>query len=148
MTTQQSSAATRQLQDTPIDVKFVLSALWTAMLFVFAYVDIFGFYRADVLNAALEGKVGTTDFTVNQTFLSMTLIYIVLPTLMVVGSLVLKARVNRIVNIAVSLLYIATIVVSMIGEQWFYYLLGSVIEVVLLLIIAALAWRWPLESSR
>ena len=39
----------------------MLSALWIAMLFVFAYVDIFGFYRADVLDAALaaSGDHGT-----------------------------------------------------------------------------------------
>ncbi len=49
-----------QYQDTPVDVKLVLSAQWVAMLFVFAYVDIFGFYRADVLDAALDGKVATT----------------------------------------------------------------------------------------
>ena len=46
-------------QDTRIDVKLVLSALWIAMLIVFAYVDIFGFFRADILDAALDGKVAT-----------------------------------------------------------------------------------------
>ena len=46
---------------------------------MFAYVDIFGFFRADVLNAALDGKVATTGFTVNQVFLTFTLIYILLP---------------------------------------------------------------------
>ena len=29
------------------------------MLFLFAYVDIFGFLRADVLEAALDGEVAT-----------------------------------------------------------------------------------------
>ena len=48
-----TTTATRQYRDTPVDVKLVLSALWIAMLFVFAYVDIFGFFRADVLDAAL-----------------------------------------------------------------------------------------------
>jgi hypothetical protein len=99
-----TTTTTRQYRDTQADVKLVLCALWIAMLF--AYVDIFGFYRADVLDAALEGKVATTAFTVNQIFLTFTLIYILLPTLMVVLSLLLKPRVNRIINIAVSLLYI------------------------------------------
>ena len=72
------------------------------MLFVFAYVDIFRFYRADVLDAALDGKVATTAFTVDQIFLTFTLIYILLPTLMVVLSLLLKPRVNRIVTIQVA----------------------------------------------
>ena len=113
------------------------------MLFVFAYVDIFGFYRADVLDAALEGKVATTALTVNQIFLT----YILLPTLMVVLSLLLKPRVNRITNIVISFLYVITIIGSSIGEQWAYYILGSVIEVILLAAIARTAWKWPPSRS-
>ncbi len=64
----------KQYRDTPVDVKLVLSSLWITMLFVFACVDIFGFFRADVLNAALDGEVATTGFTVNQMFLTSTLI--------------------------------------------------------------------------
>ena len=137
------TTTTRQYRDTPVDVKLVLSALWIAMLFVFAYVDIFASLRADVLKAALDGKVATTGFTVNQMFLTLTLIYILIPTLMVVLSLLLKPRVNRIVNIVVSLLYAITIVGAALGETWAYYFLGSLIEVILLATIARTAWRWP-----
>ena len=138
-----TTTTTRQYRDTQVDVKLVLCALWIAMLFVFAYVDIFGFLRADVLNAALDGKVATTGFTINQVFLIFTLIYILLPALMVVLSLLLKPRVNRIINIVVSVLYIITIIGSAIGEKWAYYFLGSFIEVILLVAIARTAWKWP-----
>ena len=137
------TTTTRQYRDAPVDVKIVLSALWIAMLFVFAYVDIIGFFRADVLEAALDGKVASTAVTVNQVFLTFTLIYILIPTLMVVLSLLLKPRVNRIVNIVVSLLYMITIIVLAIGETWTYYVLGSAIEVILLVAIARTAWTWP-----
>jgi hypothetical protein len=138
-----TTTTTRQYQDTQVDVKLVLCALWIAMLFVFAYVDIFMSLRADVLKAALDGKVATTGFTVNQVFLTLTLIYILLPTLMVVLSLLLKPRVNRIINIVVSAFYIITIIVAAIGETWVYYFLGSAIEVILLVAIARTAWKWP-----
>ena len=113
------------------------------MLFVFAYVDIFGFYRVDVLDAALDGRVATTDLKVDQVFLTGTLIYIAVPILMVVLSLLLKPRVNRIVNIVLSLLYMMSLISSAIGEDWAYYIVGSVIEVVVLLGIVVTAWRWP-----
>jgi hypothetical protein len=45
------------LHDAKPDVKVVLSGLWISMLFVFAYVDIFGFWRADVIDGALAGEV-------------------------------------------------------------------------------------------
>ena len=137
------TTTTRQYRDTQVDVKLVLCALWIAMLFVSAYLDIFGFLRADVLNAALDGKVATTGFTINQVFLIFTLIYILLPALMVVLSLLLKPRVNRITNIVVSVLYIITIIGAAIGETWVYYFLGSFIEVILLVAIARTAWKWP-----
>jgi len=134
---------TGQYQDTRVDVKFVLSGLWVAMLFVFAYVDIFAFFRADVLGAALEGTVANTPLAVNQVFLTTALLFILPATLMVVLSLVLKPRVNRVLNISVSLLYAVIITALCIGETWVYYLLGSLVEVVLLLAIARTAWKWP-----
>ncbi|MDX3659131.1 DUF6326 family protein [Streptomyces sp. ID05-26A] len=137
----------RNYRDTPVDVKLVLSALWVTMLFVFAYVDIFGFYRADVLDAALEGRMASTPFTVDQVFLSSTLVYVLPPILMVVLTLVLTPRVNRTVNLVVSFLYLITIIVSCVGETWVYYLAGSLVEVVLLAVLARVAWRWPHFSA-
>ena len=132
-----------QYQDTRIDVKLVLSALWIAMLIVFAYVDIFGFFRADILRAALDGKVATMGIAVDQVFLAFTTVYILIPTLMVFLSLALRPRVNRIVNIVVALFYAVSIIASGIGEGWVYYILGSVVEVVLLVAIVRTAWTWP-----
>jgi len=132
-----------QYQDTRIDVKLVLSALWIAMLIVFAYVDIFGFFRADILEAALDGKVATMGVTIDQVFLVFTTVYILIPTLMVVLSLVLRPRVNRIVNIVVALVYAVSIIAACIGETWAYYFLGSAVEVVLLIAIVRTAWTWP-----
>ena len=132
-----------QYQDTRIDVKLVLSALWIAMLIVFAYVDIFGFFRADILEAALDGKVAAMGITIDQVFLVFTTVYVLIPTLMVVLSLVLRPRVNRIVSIVVALVYAVSIIASCIGETWAYYFLGSAVEVVLLVAIVRTAWTWP-----
>ncbi|MGB8651914.1 MAG: DUF6326 family protein [Mycobacteriales bacterium] len=128
-------------------MKVVLAALWTALLFVFAYVDIFALLRADVLRAALDGKVVNPDLTVNQAFLTATLVYVLIPASMVVLSLLLKPRVSRISNITVSLLYSVSVAVSCIGETWAYYLIGSVVEVVLLAAIARTAWKWPAQAG-
>jgi hypothetical protein len=133
---------TTDLQDSKVDEKVVLSGLWTSMLFVFAYVDIFGFWRADVIKGALAGKVPGAGLGIDQTFLSLTTIYILIPSLMVVVSLLAPARVNRLVNTIVSLLYVASIMAAVVGETWIYYILGSVVEVVLLLAIARVAWTW------
>jgi len=136
-------STTRQYVDVRPDVKLVLTALWTAILFVFAYVDILGLYRADMLHAALHGKVASTSVTINQQFLVLTLGYVMVPALMVVFSLVLKARTNRFLNAVVSLGYLISVAATCIGEDHVYYLLGSAMEAVLLLAITYFAWRWP-----
>jgi hypothetical protein len=50
-----------------VNVRIKISALWTSMLFDFAYVDLFSLYRADVRADLEAGEVG--GFTVNQLFL-------------------------------------------------------------------------------
>jgi hypothetical protein len=47
-----TTTRTTELQDSTVDTKVVLSGCWISTLFVFAYVDIFGFWRADVIDGA------------------------------------------------------------------------------------------------
>ena len=124
----------------PVNVRIKISALWTSMLFVFAYVDLFSLYRADVRADLDAGEVG--GLTINQAFLVGTTAYVVIPSLMVFGALVLRPRVARVANIALAVVYAATIVASAVGE-WTYYVFGSAIELALLAAIVYYAWTWP-----
>ncbi len=135
--------SSRSLVDTKLDTKIVLSGLWISMLFVFAYVDIFGFWRADVIQGALDKTVPGPGFAIDQRFLVVTTVYILLPSLMVVASLLLPARANRIANLTLSAAYAVTIVGAMVGESWVYFLLGSIVELLLLAGIVRIAWAWP-----
>ena len=47
---------------------------------------------------------------------------------MLVLSLVLRPRLNRLLNIVLSLVHFVTILASCIGGTWVHYLLGSLIE--------------------
>jgi hypothetical protein len=139
---------TAELHDVKVDVKVVLCGLWISTLLVFAYVDIFGFWRAEVINGALAGKVPGSGFEINQAFLVLTTSYLLIPSLMVVVSLLAPARINRPANIVISLTYLASVVASIVGESWIYYILGSVVEVMLLLAVARVAWSWPRCPTR
>ena len=138
-----------RIRDDPkVNVKVVLSGLWVSMLFVFAYVDIFGFWRTDVINGALHGKVPGVGFDINQAFLTLTTLYILIPCLMISFSLIAPTKINRPTNLVVSTLYAVSVVASAVGETWAYYILGSAVEVVLLLAIAGVAWFWPTISHQ
>ncbi|MCO8273248.1 DUF6326 family protein [Actinoplanes sp. TRM 88003] len=135
------------MNDTKVDTKVVLCGLWITTLFVFAYVDIFGFFRADVINGVLAGEMAGTGFAIDQTFLVLTTLYIAVASLMIVVSLLAPARINRIANLVVSLIYILTVAATLIGESWLYYIAGTLIEVAFLLTIARVAWTWPREAG-
>lgn len=99
-----------------VNTRIKIAGLWTSMLFVFAYIDIFGLFRKDVLENALAGKVFT--FEANQTFLALTTLYILIPCIMLFLTLTLKAKTSRILNIVISSFYILTILGSTVGETW------------------------------
>lgn len=136
---------TTEMEDVKINVKLKISALWIAILFVFAYVDIFAFYRSGFIEGIMAGKVAT--FQIDQVFLFLTTLYILIPSIMVFLSLVLKPKVNRWTNIIVGMLYIVSILGSCIGETWAFYIFGSIVESLLLLLIIWYAWKWPRKEG-
>jgi Family of unknown function (DUF6326) len=132
-----------KFEPSPVNVRMKISALWTSMLFVFAYVDLFSLYRPDFRADLEAGEIN--GFTVNQSFVLGTTAYVVIPSLMVFLSLILRPRVNRIANIALSVMYALTIIAAAIGE-WNFFILGSAIEVMLLAAIVYYTWTWPTEA--
>jgi hypothetical protein len=128
-----------------VNVRIKISALWASMLFVFAYVDLFSRYRPDFRADIEAGQVA--GFAVNQAFLLGTTAYVVIPSLMVFCVLVMRPRLNRILNIARAVLYAVSIVAATIGE-WSYYVLGSIIESVLLAAVVFYAWTWPKDIEQ
>jgi hypothetical protein len=138
-------AAETTLEPFNVNVRIKISALWTSMLFVFAYVDLFSLYRPDVRADLEAGEI--SGFTVNRSFLLLTTIFVVVPSLMVFLVLILRPRVNRIANIALGIVYAVAIIAGAIGE-WSYYVLGSAVEVALLAAIVYYAWTWPKAARR
>lgn len=135
--------AETKFEPATVNVRTKISALWTSMLFVFAYVDLFSLYRPDFRADLEAAEVG--GFTVNQPFLLGTTGYVVIPSLMVFSTLVLQPRLNRIANIALGIVFIVTIVIGAVGE-WSYYIFGSVVEVAMLAAIVYYAWTWPKQA--
>ena len=134
---------TGRLVDARPDVRVVLAGLWVSMLFVFAYVDILGFWREDVIRGALRGQVPDSGPEINQAFLALATVYVLVPSIMVAASLLAPARINRPANLVVSVIYLVSVIASAAGESWTYYILGTVAEAILLVAIAGVAWRWP-----
>lgn len=144
MTTLTKLKRSTELEDVKINVKLKLSALWIAVMFLYAYVDIFSLFKPGIIGEIMMGKVFV--FQVSQVFLFLTTLYIVIPSIMVFLSLVLKPKINRWTNIIVSIVYFVTMLGACIGETWAFYIFGTIIESLLLALIVWYAWKWPKQE--
>jgi hypothetical protein len=145
-TAKEPSMSTRQptdaLQDLPIPVQAKLAAAWTSFMFLYAYVDILNFYTPGVVGDILEGRV--FEFGLSQTFSTTALTLMAVPILMVVLSVTLPARTNRLANLVVASVYVPVSAFNVVGESWlFFYGLGVALELALLGLILRSAWAWP-----
>ncbi len=140
MSTRQPTTATLDDQRMPVGAK--LAAAWTSFMFLYAYVDILGFYTPGMVDDILDGKV--FEFDLSQTFSVTVLTTLAIPIFMVVLSVTLPARVNRITNLVVASLFIPFTVFNVAGGFYLYfYGLGVVLELILLALIMRYAWTWP-----
>jgi hypothetical protein len=130
------------LEDQPIPVRAKLVATWTSFVLLYAYVDILNFFTPGVIAEILDGKV--FEFDLSQTFSTTALTLVAVPILMIVLSMALPARANRVANIVVALLYVPVTAFNLVGESWlFFYGLGVVLELILLALVVRYAWTWP-----
>jgi hypothetical protein len=93
---------TRILEDVNVNVKMKISALWTASMFLFIYVDYFYLRVPGQIEEIIAGKMGLYPTTQVSLLAAMTLMMI--PSLMIFLSLALKAKWNRWTNIIVGIL--------------------------------------------
>ena len=140
----EKSKTTGILEDVKINVKIKLSAMWVTMMILFVYGDIKTFFRPGVIEAILAGKVA--NFEINQVFLLLTAVSMVVPIVMIFLSLALKPKANRWANIILGIIYTVFVIVFMIGDGWAYYYLYSVIEIVMTVLIVWTAIKWPKQA--
>ena len=131
------------LEDVRVGVRPKISALWVAILVLFAYGDIFGFFKPGQIEEVMSGEISGIEIT--QGFLFAISVYIAIASVMIFLTLVLKPAVARWTNIVLAILYIVSIIAAAIGEDA-YYLFLSTVEIAMLLLIVVYAWAWPRQS--
>ena len=132
-------------QEAQLPVRAKLAVAWTSFMFLYAYVDILAFYKPGVVDDILVGVVH--DFETGPTFVALALTLMAIPSLMILLSTTLPARVNRATNLVVATLYIPVSMYNVAGEEsWnysYFYGLSIGLEVLLLAFILRAAWTWP-----
>src|SRR5215208_1032999 len=140
--------STTALHDPPVPVRAKLAAAWTSLMFLYIYVDYLALYKPGSIDDILVGVVH--EFDTGPTFVALALTLMAIPSLMILLSTTLPARVNRAINLVVASLYIPASMYNAAGESWtyfYFYGLSIGLEVLLLAFILRSAWTWPRRTA-
>ena len=136
------------LEDQRIPVRAKLAAAWTSFMFLYIYVDYLALYKPGFIEDILAGIVH--EFDTGPAFVALGLTLVAIPSLMILLSTTLPARVNRTINLVIATLYIPVTIYNAAGEPWtysYFYGLSIGLEVLLLAFILRSAWTWPRTAS-
>lgn len=117
-----------------MDKKILLSTLWIVVMLNMIFADIFSIM---VVLVHAESPEIPGDV---KTMMAIAALITNIPIMMILLSRILRQKVNRLVNIIAAILTIVYVVGM--GDNAPHYIIAATIEVVLLLIVITLAWRW------
>jgi hypothetical protein len=129
------------LEDSTVDTRIKLAALWASAMFCYIYGDYFELYIPGKLAGMLEGKIQPLG-PVTQAALLGTSVMMAIPSVMVFLSLVMKPRINRWANIILGAIY-TLIMLLVIQGTWTFYKFFGIVEILLTSTIVWQAWKWP-----
>jgi hypothetical protein len=140
------SRSTLEVLRMPVQAK--LAAAWTSLMFFVIYVDYFHLYKPGAIDQIRGGVIFGLD--ISPTLLTIFVVVIGIPALMIVLSMTLPARVNRVTNLVVASLQIPLMMFNAVGESWewaSFYGLSIGIELLILAFILRSAWTWPRRTA-
>lgn len=124
-----------------LDTKVILSTLWIVVMINMLKADILSLYIPGALDEMAEFAGGTP---IPQLMLGGA-IMMEISLVMIILSRVLKYRVNRWVNIIVSVITIVFVIGG--GSTYPHYLFIAAVEVVCMLLIIWIAWKWSDQEA-
>ena len=136
----ESKSARPALEDSKINVKIKLSALWASVMFCYIYADYFGLFVPGALQSMLNGQMRPLGAATQGVLLGTSLM-LAIPAVMIFLSVALPPVLNRRLNIAVGAFYTGIILITM--WSWAFFVFYGVIEVLLTSLVVYYALRWP-----
>ena len=125
--------------DVPTPLK--LSAAWAATVLCYIYCDYFELYAPGKLQEMLEGACPFGP--VSQSTLVGAAALLIIPSIMVLLSVVLSPTASRLFNLIFGVIYTLLMILIAFFTQWYFYKLFAVVEAALTATIFWIAWRWP-----
>ncbi len=139
----------RKFEDMKINVKLKISALWVAVMFIYAYADIKSLFIPGFIDLIRAGEV-FGGIKITQELWLGAAVLMTIPSVMVFLSLILKPKVNRWTNIILGIVYTVVNIANLLSieEPWAFFIFYNIVEAVLTLLIAWYAWKWPNQEGQ
>jgi hypothetical protein len=134
------------LENPKVNIKIKLAALWASVTFCYLYGDYFELYTPDKINSLITGE-NNLDSPIKLLIAS---IILAISSVMVAASIILKPKINRILNILFGTLF--TLMMVFIGiistNEWYlFYVFLAFLESIITALIVWYAWKWPKEEQ-
>jgi Family of unknown function (DUF6326) len=137
---------TANFQESKVNIRIKLSALWTAVMFCYVYGDYFSLYVPGKVQKFLNGDVLlNTPMRIVEASILMAV-----PALMIFLSVILKSKLSRILNIVFGIFYTALMLLigfTTMAPWWSFYVFFAFLEAILTFTIIWTAVKWPRQSA-
>jgi len=134
------------LENPKVNIKIKLASLWTSVVFCYLYGDYFELYVPEKVNSLLTGE----NILDSPTKLLIASIVLAIPSIMIALSIILKPKINRILNIVFGTLFTLMMVLIAINSltAWYsFYVFLAILESLITFLIVVYAWKWPRKIS-
>jgi hypothetical protein len=134
-------------EESPVNIRIKLLALWTAVTFFYIYGDYFELY----IPGKTAGLISGDNVLNTPTTLFAASLLLALPPLVIIITALAKATTARAVSISMGVLF--TAVTVLVGATSFAperaaYLFYAVAESIITIFIVWQAWKWPGKSQK
>jgi len=133
------------LENPKVNIKIKLASLWASVTLCYLYGDYFELYTPGKVNSLITGE----NVLDSPTKLLIASIILAISSVMVGVSIILKPKINRILNIIFGTLF--TLMMLLIGvnsmTEWYsFYAFLAFLESIITALIVWYAWKWPKEK--
>lgn len=130
----------------PVPVQIKLAAAWTSFMFFYLYMDYLLLYKPGFIDALRASRVH--EFDISVAFAISALLALAVPILMILLSVALPPRANRVLNLVVATLYIPFTAYNISGAESWLPLVVLAVALELALTACILRWAWMWKAAR
>ena len=136
---------TKTLENAPVPTATKLSLLWTALMSLYIYNDYLVLFVPGTMDAMAAGSMGPLgDYTEGK--MVVVALIMAIPASMIFLSAIVNRKYSRGLNLIFGAIYAVIAALTLIGSPLFYKLIVC-FQIVALMLIIRLAWRWPKHAD-